>query len=175
MSNINKLILEDGLPKMHEVGAGYGKWLGSNIGSMFGPMGTIAGYTLGHHLGKDAADHPNAEMNPKQRSHRFGAMLNNEHKLKNLAITAIGAGIGAALGGGAHAHKLIGKKGSNNTQHLALGGGAAIGAAVAHHLFGAGRDNRRLAKKLGYGKLGRIGSSFTSLTGLFHPHTQKDD
>lgn len=176
MSNINTIILESNnkLPTVGDVGAGYGKEIGSYLG---GPIG----YGIGYLAGREFPENPNKQMDKKKRLHRLGAMLNNRNKLKNILITGLGAAAGAALGGAGHQYhagkrpKFIGKARHDAGYLASTGGGAALGAALAHHLFGAGRDNRHLAKKLGYGKFGQIGASVTPYAGLFHPHSQKDD
>lgn len=177
MSNINELVFfenkkendDKDLPTKGHVGAGYGKVVGAHVG---GPVGYGLGYYIGkHHLMK----HPNQKMDKHSAIDRTGAMLDNSSKLKNIGIKIAGAAVGAALG-----HHVGGRTTSNplHKHERSIGGsaiGAVIGSQLAHHLLGAGRDNRKLAKKIGYGHLGRVSASLTPLTGIFKPHDQRED
>ena len=175
MSNINELILEshkptdNDLPTRGDVGAGYGKYVGSTIA---GPVGYPLGYYVGkHHI----MEHPQKSMNKNSAGHRFGAMLNNSSKLKNIGIKIAGTAIGASLGGKVGKHMSLNS--SKSHVHSATGSliGAAIGNQIAQHVFGDGKENRHLAKKLGYGTFGRTAASFTPFAGLFKPKKQQEE
>lgn len=178
MSNINDLILSEAhsnekIPTKGDVGAGYGKYVG---GAMGGPIGYAAGYYVGrHHLVK----HPTHAMDKNSALDRTGAMLDNHTKLKHAIIRLGGAALGAALGGKAGHHYDKFRSGMIHKHHKGTNAGVAIGAALgslaADQMFGSGKANRHLAKKLGYGKFGRFGASLTPAAGLFKPKRQQEE
>lgn len=178
MSNINHLVLyendkkheDEDLPTRGDVGAGYGKAVGSILAT------PLVGYPLGYYVGKHhIMEHPHKPMNKRSAGHRFGAMLNNSSKMKNILLKAGGAALGAAVGhsAGKHFTKDHFRKPINAAGGAAIGG--AIGYNLAKHLVADGKDNRHLAKKLGYGRFGRAAASFTPFTGLFKPKKQQQE
>lgn len=185
MSNINDLVFfeskkhkhDDDLPSKGEVGAGFGKYIGSSIGhAVGGPAGSPIGYGVGYYIGKHhIMKHPKEKMDKRSAIDRTGAMLNNSSKLKNIGIKVAGAALGAIAGHHASVHLSGHRPGDKNAHAGGAVLGAAIGSQLAHHLLGAGRENRKLAKKLGYGHLGRAAASVSPLTGMFKPHDQIED
>jgi hypothetical protein len=162
--------------KMKHVGSGYGKLVGGVIHPALIPVG--------HYVGKYQVSNPEKEIDKTKRSHRFGALMDKTHSLKTLKHGVVGAGIGAALGAvGAHALRAILPPGKieentyrvyddNHTANVAAVG-ALLGGTAGY--IGKGiKDRYATAKKMGYGKIGRIASAITPLAGLSKTKEQKD-
>ncbi len=182
MSNINELVQES--VKKHSgytnknVKKGIGKLVGSVIGSPLPAGGNIATAYVGSKLAQDVVSKNNKKpMDEKSSFDRIGAITDKKFNRKTFKAgikPAIVGGVAGAVGGAALGYSQA-KKISDSAAVAA--GGAGIGALAA----GAGgtivkglRQGHKAAKKIGYGKVGRIAAAITPLTGLTTPKDQKD-
>ena len=130
--------------KMKHVGSGYGKLVG-------GTVGHIPGMVAGHYIGKNVPDKPDAPIDPKRASHRFGATYDKMWGMKQAKAGGLGAMIGAGVGAALSA---------------AGGGDPGEGAVAGGTLGGAGgtvgssmKAGYQTAGKLGYGGVGKVGTA----------------
>jgi len=144
--------------KMKHVGSGYGKWAGS---AALGIPGMIAG----HYIGKSIPDNPEAKFDPKKRLDRVGILLDSRLNAKRMAI---GAGIGLGAVGLAALDPEVREAIIRSDPNL------AVAAGITGMAGGMMVGGYKAAKKLGYGKVGRIMGTLTSLAGLGTPKVLKD-
>jgi len=164
---------------------GHGKTIGTMLGTPVGLVGGIPGAILGNHIAASTA-HPKdkfTKIDEKSKMDRVGAMSNEMYNAKRMSVGGgIGALIGAGLGGSA-GRSIIEKlddgtedfnqiKPYINVAGKLAGGvlGAGTGAAV-----GAAKGAYTAAKKLGYGRVGRIATGVGGpLVGLTTPKRIQD-
>jgi len=182
---------------MKNVGSGYGKLGGGVAAGIVSPAAQIPGMIAGHFISKKVVKNPNKKINEKSKLHRIGAIADESTRAKRiLKYAAIGAGLGLGAGTGLGSYikhnttaesvdlkdevsklryQRIDEFGGGiegfSPAKIAMGG-TALGAALG---FGAAamRGGYVAGKKLGYGKLGRIGTALTPLAGLTTPGGKK--
>ena len=167
MSNINQLVMESYLEekvksgysgyKRKDVGSGIGKLAGNIVG---GVPSTIAG----HYIGKGSIKDPEDDIDEHKKSHRVGAITNKALSLKQAKHAGIGGAAGLGIGG--TISKITGDPKYAAAGALLGGGAGFIGSSMKHA--------HTSAKKLGYGKVGRIGGAITPLVGLTTPKKLKE-
>jgi hypothetical protein len=168
-----------------DVKSGYGKLIGGMLGIVPGTVATAAtgvpelgtltsypGSALGHLISKGGTSEKDKKepIDERKKSHRFGVITSEGLRAKRVGKYAgIGAGAGAAL---IAAHRLTG---GQDLDPETLGKGAAGGALIASSISQL-KGSHEAAKKLGYGKTGRILSvPFGPFVGLTKPKRIKDE
>ena len=161
---------------------GYSGYKREDVGSGWGKM---AAGPIGHFVGKAMVERPKGDIDERKKSHRIGVIASEQLRAKRIAK---GLGIGGAIGGAgaALASKAMGVNEEPDyvqeiqelTQKViseidpaligaGIGGGAYLGAVGA-----VGAGGYKAAKKLGYGKAGKLAASVPGhgvLAGLARP------
>ena len=131
--------------------------------------GSIIAGPLGHGVGGGIGrDKP---VDPTNTKDRVGLFYSRSARPRNMLATGLGA-LGGAAAGGAVAGLMNGKF-TPEQQAAAMAGGTVLGTLPGAVM--TIRDARRVAKNLGYGKIGTtIGTIAPSITGLTKPKVQRE-
>lgn len=159
--------------KRKNVGSGIGKAVGGSLTSMATggmPGANVPGIVAGHYVGKQVSN-PEGAADLTKKSHRAGILVDKMNSMRQVKAGAKGAVPGALAGLAAGA-----ATGAKKAEQLGMtgAGGAALGG-VAGATGSAIKAGYTHAKKMGYGKVGRIGAiGAPVLTGMFTPKSQRD-
>jgi len=148
-----------------DVNSGLGKWVGGLATGTAAPAGMIAGHYASKALTKD----PKKPADLKSRGNRAAIIYDKQNSMKQVKSGGKGAALGAGLGAVA---------GSMSDHPNALKAGTAIGAiggAAVGYTGSAIKAGYKHAKKMGYGKFGRVGvAGGGAAAALTTPKSQSD-